>query len=106
MINISQSLEGSISGLDSSLTCTVKASGVLSSLLTVNWLGGSTLSERPRVNISDLTNNMSEHTRIVTFSPLLSDDAGQYNCSVAVTGYDEAATSDIMTIVVNGMTEV
>ena len=99
-------MEGSISGLDSTLTCSVMAPGVPSHLMTVNWIGGSSLAESPRVNVSDLSNNMSLYTRTVTFSPLLNDDAGQYNCSVSVTGYDEATTSDSVMVDVNGMAKV
>ena len=99
-------MEGSISGLDSTLTCSVTAAGVSSHLMMVNWIGGSSLTESPRVNVSDLSNNVSLHTRTVTFSPLLNDDAGQYNCSVSVTGYDEATTSDSVMVDVNGMTKL
>ena len=104
-INISQSMEGSVSGLDRTLTCSVMAVGVSSHLMMVNWMGGSSLSESPRVNVSELSNNMSLFTRTVTFSPLLNDDVGQYNCTVSVTGYDEATTSNNVTIVVNGMAD-
>ena len=99
-------MEGSISGLDSTLTCSVMAPGVPSHLMTINWIGGSSLAESPRVNVSDLSNNMSLYTRTVTFSPLLNDDVGQYNCSVSVTGYDEATTSDSVMVDVNGMIKV
>ena len=99
-------MEGSISGLDSTLTCSVMAPGIPSHLMTVNWIGGSSLAESPRVNVSDLSNSMSLYTRTVTFSPLLNDDAGQYNCSVSVTGYDEATTSDSVMVDVNGMAKI
>ena len=39
----------------------------------------------------------------MTFSPILYNDAGQYNCSVLVDGFDEAQHSDDVVIVVNGM---
>ena len=104
LINISQSMEGSVSGLDRTLTCSVMAIvGVSSHLMMVNWTGGSSLPESPRVSVSELSNNMSLFTRTVTFSPLLNDDAGWYNCTVSVTGFDEATTSNNVTIVVNGM---
>ena len=99
-------MEGSISGLNSTLTCSVMAAGVPLHLMMVNWIGGSSLSESPRVNVSDLSNSMSLYTRTVTFSPLLNDDAGQYNCSVSVTGYDEATTSSIVMVDVDGMAKV
>ena len=97
-------MEGSVSGLNSTITCTaVMADGVSSSLVFISWTGGSTLSESPRVTLSHQSNNMSQYTRTVTFSPLLNVDAGRYDCFVLVTDYDEATTSDSVTIAVNGM---
>ena len=103
-LDISESTEGSVSGLTHTLTCTATlANGVLPSLVTISWSGGS-LSQSPRVIVSDQTTNGSHYTRTVTFSPLLYNDAGQYNCSVLVDGFDEAQTSDdVLIILVNGM---
>ena len=99
---ISESTEGSVSGLTHALTCTTTlANGVLPSLVTISWSGGS-LSQSSRVIVSDQTTNGSHYTRTVTFSPLLYNDAGQYNCSVLVDGFDEAQHSDDVMIVVNG----
>ena len=85
------------------VTCTVTvASGVLSSLVEVNWSGGASLSDSPRVTISNVTNNGLQYTTMITFSPLLSRDGGQYNCSVSVDGFDEADNSKSVMIVVNG----
>ena len=39
---------------------------------------------------------------MITFSPLLSGDGGQYTCSVSVNDFDEADNSDSVMIVVNG----
>ena len=92
-----------VSGLDTVLNCTaIVANGVPSSLVNVNWSGGASLSDSPRVTISDVTNNGSQYTTMVTFSPLLSRDGGQYNCSVSVNGFDEADNSDSVMIMVNG----
>ena len=92
-----------VSGLDTVLTCTATvANGVPSSLVNVNWSGGASLSDSSRVTISDVTNNGLQYTTMITFSPLLSRDGGQYTCSVSVDGFDEADNSDSVTIVVNG----
>ena len=92
-----------VSGLDGNLTCTVTvADGVPSSIVEVNWSGGDSLSDSSRVTISDVTNNGLQYIRMITFSPLLSRDGGQYTCSVSVTGFDEADNSDSVMIVVNG----
>ena len=85
------------------LTCTVTvASGVSSSLVEVNWSGGASLSDSPRVNISNVTNNGLQYATMITFSPLLSRDRGQYDCSVSVDGFDEADNSKSVMVVVNG----
>ena len=102
-ITISQSVGSPNVGENHILTCTVTvASGVSSSLVEVNWSGGASLSDSPRVTISDVTNNGSQYTTMITFSPLLSRDGGQYTCSVSVNGFDEADNSDSVMIVVNG----
>ena len=99
---ISESTEGSVSGLTHTLTCTATvANGVLPSLVTISWSGGS-LSQSSRVIVSDQTTNGSHYTRTVTFSPLLYNDVGQYNCSVLVNGFDEAQYSENILIVING----
>jgi len=99
---ISKSTEGSVSGLAHTINCTATlANGVLPSLVTISWSGGS-LSQYPRVIVSDQTTNGSHYTRTVTFSPLLYNDAGRYNCSVLVDGFDEAQHSDGVVIEVNG----
>ena len=68
----------------------------------ISWTGPSSLSSSSQVTISDQTNNGVVYTRTVTFSPLLNDNGGQYTCSVAVTGFDEANNSNSTTIMVNG----
>ena len=72
------------------------------SLVNVNWSGRASLSDSPRVTISDVTNNGLQYTIMITFSPLLSRDGGQYNCSVSVDGFDEADNSSSVMLVVNG----
>ena len=85
------------------LTCTVTvASGVSSLLVMVNWSGEDSLSESPRVTMSDQTNNGLQYTKMITFSPILIIDGGQYICTVSVTGFDEADNSNSVMIVVNG----
>ena len=73
-----------------------------SSLVNVTWSGGASLSDSPRVTVSDVTSNGLQYTTMITFSPLLSRDDGKYNCLVSVNGSDEADNSDNVTIVVNG----
>ena len=103
LISTTQSPERFVSGLDTVLTCTATvANGVPSSLVNVNWSGGASLLDSPRVTISDVTNNGLQYTTMITFSPLLSRDGGQYNCSVSVNGFDEADNLDSITIEVNG----
>ena len=102
-VTITQSGEGLVSGLDRTLTCTVTVvEGISSPLVVVDWSGGDSLSESSRVTISDQTNNGLQYTRMITFSPLLISDDGQYTCSVSVTGFDEADNSDSVMIMVNG----
>ena len=102
-VSISQSVDSPNVGQNHSLTCTVTvASGVSSSLVEINWSGGSSLSDLPRVTMSNVTNNGLQYTRMITFSPLLSRDGGQYTCSVSVDGFDEADNSNSIITVVNG----
>ena len=102
-VSITQSPMRFVSGLDTVLNCTATvADGVPSSLVNVNWNGGVSISDSPRVTISDVTNNGSQYITMITFSPLLSRDGGQYTCSVSVDGFDEADNSDSVMIVVNG----
>ena len=85
------------------LTCTViVANGTSSSLVVINWTGGNSLSESSRVTISDQTNNGLQYTRMITFSPILSRDRGQYTCSVSVYGFSEADNSDTVMVIVSG----
>ena len=90
-------------GQNHNLTCAaIVANGVSPSLVMVNWSGGDSLSESSRVTISDQTNNGLQYTRMITFSPILSRDRGQYTCSVSVTGFDEADNKDTITVIVSG----
>ena len=99
-IDIAQSGPRSFSGLDYSLTCTVTvASGVSSSLVRVNWDRQDLTS--PSSSISNTSISGLQYTRIITFSPLLRDDGGQYTCSVSVDGFSEADNSNSTMIVVN-----
>ena len=101
---ISQSVNGSVSGLDHTLTCTVVVvNGVQSDLVMISWTGGSSLSSSPRVTTTDQTNVGLVYTRTVIFSPLLNGDGGQYTCSVTVTGFDEADSTNNTMVMVNGM---
>jgi len=91
---ITQSVKGAVIGENHIITCTVTVTnGISSSLVMISWTGGSSLSDSPRVTISDQTNTGIVYIKTVTFSPLLSVDGGQYNCSVSVTGFDEANSS-------------
>ena len=90
-------------GQNHNVTCTVTvANGVSSSLVAITWSGGDSLSESSRVTISDQTNNGLQHTRMITFSPILSRDRGRYTCSVSVAGFDEATNLNTAMVVVNG----
>ena len=98
---ISQSVDSPIVGDDLILTCTVTvASGVSSSLVRVNW--NSQDSMLPPSNISSTNMNGSQYTRMITFSPLLSGNRGQYTCSVSVNDFDKANNSNNTMVVVNG----
>ena len=102
-VSISQSVDSPNVGQNHILTCTViVASGVSSSLVQVNWSGGGSLSDSPRVTISDVTNNGLRYTIMIRFSPLYSTDRGQYTCSALVDGFDEADNSNNIMVMVNG----
>ena len=102
-VSITKSSIRFVSGLETVLSCTATvANGVPSSLVNVNWSGGVSLSNSSRVTVSDVTNNGLQYTTVITFSPLLSRDGGQYNCSMSVNGFDEADNSDSLMIMVNG----
>ena len=108
LINISQSVEGSVIGLTHTLICTaIVVTGVSPSLVKVNWSGTTSLSESPRVVIFDQTYSGSQHTlrfgKALTFSPLLSHDVGEYTCSVMVTGFDGVGNSESVMVIANGM---
>ena len=99
-------MEGPASGQETSLICDVTVvNGVSPDLVMISWtVGGSPLSSSQRVNISNQTSGGGTmYTSTVTFSPILNDNGGQYICSVAVTGFDEASNSDSTTVMVNGM---
>ena len=102
-VSISQSVYRPYVGQNHNLTCTVTvANGVSSSLVMVNWSGGDSLTESSRVTVSDQTNNGLQYTRMITFSPILSKDRGQYRCFVSIAGFDEADNSNTVMVVVNG----
>ena len=100
-IMISQSEDSPNVGDNLILICTVTvASGVSSSLVMVNWDTQDTML--PSSSISNTSVSGLQYTRMITFSPLLSDDGGQYTCSVSVIGFDEADNSDSVMVSVNG----
>ena len=102
-INISQSVDSPNVGQNHILTCTVTvASGVSSSLVQVNWSEGVSLSDSPRVTISDVTNNGLQYTTMIIFSSLYGTDGGQYTCSASVDGFDKADNSNSIMVMVNG----
>ena len=94
-------MEGSVSGLNHTLTCTVTVvEGVSSSLVMVSWDREDTASS---LSIDNMTiDDGLEFTRTITFLPLLEDDGIQYTCSVSVMGFDEADNSDSVMIMING----
>ena len=108
LIDISQSVEGSIIGLPHTLVCTaIVVVGVSPPLVKIEWSGNSSLSESPRVTIFNQTNTRSHHrlkfSRTVTFTPLLGHDIGEYTCSVTVIGFDRSGNSDSVMVMTNGM---
>jgi len=107
-IDISQSVEGSVIGLTHTLICTaIVVTGVSPSLVKVNWSGTTSLSESPRVIVFDQTYTGSQYRlrfgKALTFSPLLGHDAGEYTCSVMVTGFDRVGNSKSVMVMANGM---
>ena len=107
LIDISQSVEGSIIGLPHTVVCTATVVfGVSPSLVSVEWSGSSSLLEPSRISVFDQASSRSQDrlkfTRTVTFSPLLGHDIGEYTCSVTVTGFDSVSISDNVTVVTNG----
>ena len=106
-VSITQSSIRFVSGLETVLSCTATvANGVPSSLVNVNWSGGASVSNSPRVTVSDVTNNGLQYTTVITFSPLLSKDGGQYTCSVSVDGFDEADNSNNIMVMINGKWDI
>ena len=100
-------MEGSVIGLPHSLMCTaIVVVGVSPSLVTVQWSGGTSLSESPRVSIFNQTITELQDTlyfgRTVLFSPLLDHDMGEYICSVMVTGFNQAEKSENVMVTANG----
>ena len=107
LIDISQSVEGSIIGLPHTLICTaIVVIGVSPSLVEVEWSGSTSLSESPRVTIFHQSSTGSQHRlkfgRTVTFSPLLGHDIGEYTCSVTVTAFDRIGDSESVMVMANG----
>ena len=107
MIDISQSVDGSIIGLPHSLMCTaIVVVGVSPSLVKVEWSGSTSLSESPRVSIFNQTKTILQDTlyfgRTVIFSPLLGHDMGEYICSVMVTGFEQTRNSENVIVTTNG----
>ena len=107
LIDISQSVEGSVIGLPHTVVCTATVVfGVSPSLVRVEWSRSTSLLESPRISVFDQTSSRSQHRlnflRTVTFSPLLGCDIGEYTCSVTVTGFDSVSISDNVTVVTNG----
>ena len=109
LINISsQPVEGSVIGLPHTLVCTaIVVTGVTQSLVKIEWSGSTSLSESPRVSISNQSSTESQHRlkfeKAVTFSPLLGHDIGEYTCSVMVTGFERVGDSESIMVMANGM---
>ena len=111
MIDISQSVGGSVIGLPHTLICTaIVVTGVSPSLVKVDWSGSTSLSESSRVTIFNLTRTESQNRlkfgRTVTFTPLLGHDVGEYTCSVVVTGFKRIENSESVMVMTNGMSYV
>ena len=101
LINVSQSEEGSVSGLNHTLYCTVTlVNGVSSSLVMVNWDREDSASLLSSDNMT--VDIGTQFTRTISFLPLLNANSGQYTCSVSVTDFSEADNSDSVMIVVHG----
>lgn len=100
-VTVTQSMEGSYLGQVHTLDCTVTvANGVSSSLVSVTWMADSSPEH---YNVSGQTNVGLVYSRTVTFSPLRYGDMGQYNCFIAVNGFEEARNSGSIMVVVNGV---
>ena len=54
------------------------------------------------LSFDNMTTDGLRLTRTIEFVPLLEDDGIEYTCSVSVDGFDEANSSDNVTIMVNG----
>ena len=109
MIDISQSVEGSVIGLPHTLICTaIVVIGVSPSLVRIDWTGSTSLLDSPRVAIFNQTGTKSlyrlKFESTVTFSPLLDHDIGNYICSVMVTGFDGVGISQSLEVSANGKT--
>ena len=107
LIDISQSIEGSIIGLPHTLVCTaIVVVGVSPSLVKVEWSGSTSLSESPRVSVFTQTYTMSQHRlhfgKTLAFAPLLGHDVEEYTCSVMVTGFDKAGNSEAIMVMASG----
>ena len=99
-VMISQSVDSPNVGDILILNCTVTVTSGVSSLVMVNWDRQDLTS--PSSSISNTSISGSQYTRTITFSPLLSDDGGQYTCSGSVDGFDEANNSASVMVAVNG----
>ena len=96
-------LTKSVIGLAHELECTfLVPDGVSPFLVNITWIGSPLLSESPRIVESNLTNNGSLYTRIITFVPLLNRDIGKYFCFAEITGFDETMSSENLTVIANG----
>ena len=108
MIDISQSVEGSVIGLPHTLVCTaIVVAGVSPPLVKIEWIGDTSLSESPRVTVFNQTSSGSQRrlkfARTVAFSPLLGHDIGEYTCVVTVTGFERSGNSESVIVMTNGM---
>ena len=107
LIDISQSVEGSVIGLPHTLVCTaIVVVGVSPPLVKVEWIGNTSLSESPRVTIFNQTSTGSQRrlkfARTVAFSPLLGHDIGEYTCIVTVTGFERSGNTESIMVMTNG----
>ena len=100
-ISVSQSSEGSVSGLYHTLTCIATVvNGVSPSLVMVSWD-----REETATMISNDTMPISDglqFTRIISYSPIDTSRRGPHTCSVLVDGFSEADNSADLTVVVSG----
>ena len=101
IISVLQSSEGSVSGLNHFLICRARvANGVSPSLVMVNW--DREVAVTIMLNDTMPISYGLRFTRIITFSPILTANQGQYTCSVSVDGFSEADNSADLMVVVNG----